>query len=164
MTNQTAITNTCSQYSDAVKKEAAIIYLVTGNKKRTSEQVNVPYSTLYSWMESDWWDGLIERVRHEKQDELDGQLSQVIDKAFASILDRLEHGDCRLDKDGQIVRVPVSARDATVIAGIAFDKRQILRNLPTSIKGDDSRLNQLADRLMAFAPANVIDGQTKDEE
>ena len=43
----------------------------------------------------------------------------------------------------------MKGRDLATVFGITFDKRQIIRNLPTSIKAEstDTRLNALADKV-----------------
>ena len=75
--------------------------------------------------------------------------------------DRLEHGECVLDKDGQTRRVPVKARDAMLIAAISFDKRQIARSLPTSITDTKGgKLGMLRDQL-AQVSGRIIEGEAR---
>jgi hypothetical protein len=47
-------------------------------------------------------------------------------KGIAVLMDRLEHGDYKLTKSGEIVRVPVAADVAVKIVGMAVDKHALL--------------------------------------
>ncbi len=48
-------------------------------------------------------------------------------------------------------RVPVSARDLAVIAGISYDKRRLSQNQPTSIKGDSKKIEELIKKFQAIS-------------
>lgn len=48
------------------------------------------------------------------------------------MLDRLENGDFYVDKDGRVMRKPVSVRDAAIVGAIGIDKRNILRSNQTT--------------------------------
>ena len=139
-----------SRYTDDKRREAAATYLVLGNLRATAKQCRVNERTLSDWVKSEWWDSLLQTLHHEKGVELDAKLSEVIDKALWNLKDRLDNGDVKIRADGTTQRVPVSAKDCAIIAAVGFDKRQILRNQPTSITGDSTqRLRELAARLIA---------------
>ena len=138
-----------SHYTDEKRREAAATYLVLGNLRATGKQCRVNERTLSDWVKSEWWHDLLQTLHYEKSVELDAKLSEVIDKALLNLTDRLDYGDLRIRPDGTTQRVPVSARDCAIIAAVGFDKRQILRNQPTSITGDSTqRLHDLAARLL----------------
>lgn len=152
-----------SQYSDEQRREAMAHYIVTGNISRTAELVNIPKRTLADWKSKDWWVTEVAKIRHEKQDELDANISRVIDSATMRLQHRIYDGDAYIKKDGEVGSKPVSARDLATITGIMFDKRQIMRNLPTSIKAEstDSRLNSLADKVRELQGGmTIINGST----
>lgn len=137
--------------------EAATRWLVTGNLHEVSRQMNIPRPTMRMWKKTEWWDPLVDAIRADKAEELDAVLTGVIHGATHAVADRLEGGEYRRDKNDEIVRVPVSARDAMMIAAIAFDKRQIGRNLPTSIsESSGDRLKALQAQLAAVS-GRVID-------
>jgi len=57
----------------------------------------------------------------------------------------------------------MSGRDLATTTGIMFDKRQIMRNLPTSIKAEstDSRLNDLATKVRELQGGQFTINQDK---
>lgn len=138
-----------SQYSNDERREAAANYVVMGNLSRVSRAVNIPRRTLFDWANSDWWQDLVQQIRHEKKDELDAEMSNAIHRAVQRTTERLESGDAYIAKDGEVAYKPVSGRDAATITGILFDKRQLLRNQATSIKTEstDARLADLASKV-----------------
>ena len=149
-----------SQYSREQVQEAAAHYVVTGSVAKVQELTGYPRQTIVDWSRTDWWDSLTVAIRAEKSDELDGALSGLIHAATAAAADRIEHGDHVIDRDGQLRRVPVKARDAMLVAAVAFDKRQISRNLPTSISESGSdRLRALQEQLRAIS-GRTIEGSS----
>lgn len=150
MRTSTAVTNaTGSRYTDIDRREAAMTYLITGNLRATAKQTGVNERTLADWVRSDWWDSLLQTLHAEKGIELDCKLSQIIDRCLDEVGDRLANGDHKIGKDGNLVRVPIPAKDAAIIAAVLFDKRQIIRNLPTAINRDTSHLQRVAANLIA---------------
>ena len=155
-----------SQYTREQIREAAAHYVVVGSVQRVAELTGIPDSTLDAWRRTDWWDALTSAIREDHADELDGALSGLIRSSVDTVRDRLANGDYKPMKikgeDGErveLVRVPVSLRDATLSYAVAFDKRQIARNLPTSITDNSSgRLRQLQDQLRQIS-GRTIDGK-----
>lgn len=147
-----------SRYTDVDRREAAITYLVTGNLRATAKQTGVNERTLADWVRSDWWDGLLQTLHAEKGRELDSKLSQIIDRCLVEVGDRLMNGDCKIGRDGNLVRVPIPAKDAAIIAAVMFDKRQIIRNLPTAISQDAGHLQRIAARLIGNVSATKSGG------
>lgn len=142
--------NTTSQYTDEQRREVLSHYAVLGNMTKVSELTSIPVSTLATWKgKSDWWVEGIDRIRQEKQDEIDANLSRIIHKSTEALETRIDKGDAYINKAGGVSCKPISGRDLATITGIIFDKRQISRNLPTSIRTEstDSRLTALADKV-----------------
>jgi hypothetical protein len=159
MSKSTAVTNAAgSRYTNVERREAATTYLITGNLRATAKQTGVNERTLADWVRSDWWDSLLQTLHAEKGIELDSKLTQIIDRCLDEVGDRLANGDCKLGKDGNVVRVPIPAKDAAIIAAVMFDKRQIIRNLPTSISRDTGHLQRVAANLMASLESKTQGG------
>lgn len=155
--------NSTSQYTDEDRREAASHYVLLGNAKKVSEITNIPNTTLHDWTKTDWWQGLTESIRKEKSDEIDASITNILDASTEQLLDRIKHGDeVSVDKEGNVLKLAMKGRDLATVFGITFDKRQIIRNLPTSIKAEstDSRLNMLADKVRELAAGQnkVING------
>jgi len=136
-----------SQYSDEDRRNAIGHYLVLGSLRRVEDATGIPNQTLSGWTKTDWWNQAIGKIRAERNDELDNRLSAAVDKALDGIMDRLEHGDAQVI-DGEIRRVPIKARDLAVVTGVTFDKRQLLRSMPTSINQSAGGMDALAGRMV----------------
>ncbi len=150
---KTALANQGSKYSDVKRRQAIGVYVVTGSYTQTGKQLNIPERTINQWGKTDWWLSEIARVREEKQDELDAQITGYIEKAFKNVDDRLEHGDPYIKKDGDIGLKPVSCRDSAMVGGILFDKRALIRNMPTNITSntDSAKLLKLQEQFEQLA-------------
>lgn len=156
-------TGRSSPYSQEQIAQAALAYVIEGRCTKVEELTGIPERTVNLWTHQEWWPALIDQARMAKQDEVDAGLQRMQDKAISASIERLENGDWIMGKDGQLIRKPVSAKDAAVVAAVAFDKQRIIRNLPTSItaSGGDSRLNAMAERLKEIErkqEAKVVQG------
>lgn len=136
---------------------AAKAYLATGTWNAASKHTGIPVDTIKTWGRKDYWPIILEDINYLKNIETDRQLSQLMEKALSESLDRLEKGDTVIVK-GELVRKPVSARDAALIAAIAYDKRALHRGDPTRIEEKnfsiDDRLVELKDTFDALAKRN----------
>lgn len=152
-----------SKYTDVQRRHALGVFVVLGNYQATANETNIPYRTVHEWSKKEWWLKLLEEVRREKADELDTLVTNGIHKAIDSVTDRLDDGDAYLRKDGEIGYKPVSARDSATVLGILYDKRQIMRLLPTTITQttDSNKLLKLQEKFEALAGRNakVIEGE-----
>lgn len=143
-----------SKYSNQQRIEAAVYYMVHGSLTKTAKACGIPLTTLYDWKQSDWWPLLTEQVRSEKEHEFQAGFSRIVASAIGEIEDRLQHGDVKLvkGKEGfEERRVPISAKDATVIAGISYDKLRLSLNLPTSIRSSQKSLAELSEEFTKIA-------------
>jgi transposase-like protein len=150
-----------SYYPLDERERAVALYLIHGNSHKVSELTGIPQRTLNDWIRrAEWWADSLARIRHEHQAEIDAGLTRIISDAIAQQLDRLEHGDeVILDKD-TVMRRKLSGKDCAVMAAIAFDKRQILRHEPTSIRTAESRsvrLARLAQNMREALQGRVIE-------
>lgn len=145
-------------YTTEDKQQAIGHFLVIGNVKATAEKLSIPRSTLRGWMQTEWWQKTLEAARQAQQAELDAMHTRIIQATGEAILDRLENGDAILNANGELVRKPMSGRDMATIHGIMFDKRQISRNMPTSIRGGsvDEKLKELLMKFEHIANEKVV--------
>ena len=152
------LANKGSKYTDEHRRAAIGMFLVTGNYKETAKRLNMPDTTIHNWTKSEWWLNEIAIVRAEKSDELDAMVSNSINKAIKSVDDRLESGDAYvIAKTGEVGYKPVSARDSATVLGILYDKRQIMRLLPTTITAstDNDKLLKLQQSFEQLAAAKT---------
>lgn len=152
-----------SKYTNEERLEAISHYAVLGNMVKVSELTGISERTLSDWKnKSDWWEPALQEVRTLKQDEIDSSLTRIIHKSTEALEDRIDKGDAYVTKSGEVDRKPMSGRDLATVTGIIFDKRQISRNLPTSIKSEstDARLTSLADKVRELQGGMVtIEGE-----
>lgn len=159
--------NSTSQYSDEDRREAAAHYVLHGVMSKVSKLTGIAEGTLSDWKnKSDWWVGLTEAIRIEKSDQIDSSITRILEASTAQLEDRIVNGDEVIGKDGDKLKLAMKGRDLATVFGITFDKRQIIRNLPTSIKAEstDSRLNTLAEKVRELQAGgnNVILGDTEE--
>ena len=147
---------------------AATVFVSTGMASHAAAAAGTSVSAVNEWRRKEWWPALTVAVRHAKQAELDGALTALIHSSVAAAQDRIASGDCRLvrrkDENGvenhELVRVPVSARDAAIVAAVAADKRQIVRGEATEIvRHDSDRLSVLRDQMRTIS-GRVIEGES----
>jgi hypothetical protein len=129
----TTLAENGSYYTDDRRREALGAFVVLGNIQKVAAHVGIPARTIYDWSKKEWWLKELATVREEKSQELDMQLSISIEKARESVDSRLDVGDPYINKDGQIDFKPVSCRDSATVLGILYDKRALMRNMPTKI-------------------------------
>src|SRR5437762_2423370 len=126
-----------SHYSDQQRREAVTCYLLHGNWRRVSELTHIPQRTLNDWSIQPWFATMLAELRAEKDSELAGSYTRIIDVAVEQLLDRLSNGDPYI-VGGEVKRKPVSARDLALVAAITYDKRALARSeSPTPIRNDD---------------------------
>lgn len=157
---QSNITTNTSPYSDEQRREAVIHYLASGKYSITAKRTGIPITTICYWRNSDWWDDVAASVRAGLEDESRAKLQAITHKALDSAIDRLDNGETYVSK-GEQIRVPVKARDAMLIAAMAYDKLRLSLNLPGRIT-DTGRVDSLADqlaKLSAQVNATVVSEQ-----
>lgn len=161
-------------YTPEEKIGAVMAYMVTGTSRKASRICGVPEGTIRWWKaRSLWWDSTMAECRRKKQDELDAMTTNVIHKAVEQIEDRVQNGNTRRNKDGEEVNTPMTAQELSMVVGILFDKRQLIRGDPTSrteTVSESERLNELQNKFEQMAKevqgynAKVIEGETVPED
>lgn len=158
--------STGSQYTDEQRREAMSHYALLGNAQKVSDLTSIPRRTINDWTKTEWGVGLLASIRLEKSDEIDAIISNTLEKSSQALLDRIDNGDDVITSNGEHDRQLMRGRDLATVFGIMFDKRQIIRNLPTSIKAEstDTRLNSLADKVRELQAGQnkVISGDAEE--
>ena len=133
------------QYTPEQKIQTVMYYLTEGGKaSRVAKKTGIKASTIRKWKSSaPWWGEVMKKCRAIKQDELDAAFTLVIHDTVDRIHERVLHGDVKLDKEGNLVAVPMSGKDLAYVANSLFDKRSLLRGDPTTLKKDVSTTDQL---------------------
>jgi hypothetical protein len=152
-------------YSEEQKVLAVSCYLSAGSYRKAEELCGVKWQAIAQWKHRtpDWWQETVDKLNAEMEEQYRAGWRNVLVKSLDVMQDRLEHGNHKLLKDGTIVRVPVEAKDAVVIGGIAADKLRVSMGLPNRITGkveDNDRLEELRKMAEASRAARKPEGQT----
>lgn len=145
------------------RENAVRTYLALGSYRKAGEALGISWQAIALWKHRDpvWWDETVAKVQIELEEQYRAGWRNVLSSALTVMQDRLENGNHKLVKvekgdsgefEPVIVRVPVEAKDAVVIGGIACDKLRVSMGLPSRIVGkveDNDRLNDL--RKLALA-------------
>lgn len=143
----TGIQTKAGWYPDAKRIEAATVFAFTGDIAKTAELAKLPHDTVKKWRREAWFKEILEEIREENNDKLDTLHTTVIHKSQELLLDRLENGDVTVLRDGSVIRKPVAVKELVQISGTITDKRQIIRNKPTSISGSQSEQKSETEKL-----------------
>lgn len=137
-------------YSDRQKIEAVTTYLMLGSISLTAAALKMSEHTLMYWKKSDWWNDLVQEMKREENLVLSNKIKKIVDKSWDVVADRMEKGDWIYDqKTGQLVRKPVSMRDASKVAMDSVMLREKLNmNENFTVAAD-----QIEDKLTKLAKA-----------
>lgn len=137
--------------------EAVRLYSLTGSLAKVSRELGVPLYELTKLTRTQWWQDELAALRREEMALTNASLTRVFDQTLAQIEDRLTNGDFTVSQGGALRRVPVSASTLARLADMVFDKRQLVRNEPTIIAGDNDKLARLADKLRRLGAARTLE-------
>jgi hypothetical protein len=142
------------------KLKAAALYAEIGVFSQVAELLGVTPQTISTrWAVEPWWQEAVEKWRKDYDEASKARLRKITEKADNAVLERLEHGDVRLGRDGSPIPVPVSARDAAVISAISRDKLRAAEGKPTHISVDLTKLLELRGKLTQRESATTLEGE-----
>jgi hypothetical protein len=152
-------------YSWDKRMEVVARYMLLGNMRAVSEQTGVAYQTLMDWKSSDWWPDLVQQLKRQKSQKQTDNIISLIDQSLEVMKDRLDNGDFVFDqKTGQVVRKPVSVRDATAIATALLQRQTAIEQMEQKYAQEQlsvkETLVQLANEFKKYnkiASSNVSD-------
>lgn len=150
---------TGSSHSWEKRMEVVSRYMLLGNIRVVSEQTGVQYSTIVDWKKQDWWADMVDQIRRQKKTKTSDSITKIVESSLDILHDRLENGDWILNnKTGEIVRKPVGAKEAIVIANQLMQRQIQLEDLiERSSKTEDNvqdTLNALATEFIKWQKKN----------
>jgi hypothetical protein len=161
-------------YTDEERENAVRCYVAGGSYSKAEAMCGVPKTAMAVWKHRDpqWWDDTITKIHMEMEEQYRAGWREVLGLGLDAMQDRLRNGNhmpIKVKKedgtfDYEMVRVPVPAKDAVVISGIAADKLRVSMGLPNRITGkveDNDRLESL--RKMAEASRAARTGKEPSE-
>ena len=152
------------RYTWEKKYSVVAVYLQCGSLRETEAQTGVPAATVQLWKQSPWWEDLANQIKTADHTQLNNKLSKIIKKALNHIEDGIENGELVLNnKTGELVRKPLSVRDATRAASELMQRQMAVNKaiVETDIKKQtvEDTLKLLATEFAKMAnskPAPVI--------
>ncbi len=165
LSNSAGVTKNCRKYTPEEKIQAVTLYFMCGSMKQVFKDTGIPWQIISQWRRlSPWWDEITNKLRKEKQDELDVMMTNFLHEAQEQALDRVTNGDFKITSSGEIKRIPMSGRDLALTSVAFFDKRALIRGDATSISKRQDPLGDIKDKLEQFAQfsaAKQIDGDSR---
>jgi len=167
----TASTN--RQWSDGQKTEAIQSFLLLGNLALTSRILGIPEITLRVWKRTAWWNDIVQEIKTQERIELSGKMKKLVNASLLVVADRLQDGDFTFDqKTGQMIRKPVSMKDAHKVAMDMQGRQELLDKVKEDEILDDvnteSKLLKLAEKFADMATKkieqNTLEHRTVDVE
>lgn len=142
-------------WSESQKIEAVTTYLALGSATQTAGVLDIPLATLNRWRYADWWKKIEEDLKREENLHLNARLSKIVSKALDVTEDRLDKGNYQYDpKTSELIRVPVSLKDAAKVANDMLERKDIIEAKPMQEqieKTVDDRLAKLAEQFRQFS-------------
>ena len=140
-----------STYTPEQRWNAVLAWSITGSAAKASRICGVDAGTISAWRaNSDWWAIFLEEARRQQAQEFDAALTGMVEKSISVAMQALDNPN-------------ISARDAAVIMGIAYDKRALHRGQATSrverVNLSDLKA-QFAKVIEGEASSNNMKGQT----
>jgi hypothetical protein len=142
--------------------ECVTKYLALGNLRLVSELTGVSYGLIREWRTAPWWYELEAEIKASRILQVDNKLSKIVDTSLSMVQDRLEFGDFVFNqKSGEVVRKPVSLRDATRTASdlmtrqVALHKESSENTTSIATASVADQLKLLADEFAKFNKRNT---------
>ena len=127
---------------------------------------NVPPHAVEEFTRQTWWTDIAKQLRSTLDLDIEQSFGRLGARALAQLEDRLTYGDFYINRLGQRARRPLTAKELTDIAKLAFEKRKEARALVEGITGEGEKepektdLEKLAELLRSAAlrttPQNPI--------
>jgi hypothetical protein len=128
---------TYNPWTNEQRYEACVAYVLYGKVDKVVEITGVPRRTVYTWINSNWWPGMLDKAKREHQELIEARLSDIVEKATAELIDRLKYGDDVYDsKKGITVKVPIRAKELNLIIANLTDRLRTIRNQPNRLTAE----------------------------
>lgn len=143
---------------------AVRLYYSTGSYPKTAQALGVSVYEVTRLSKTGWWRDEIAALQRDEIAQSNVRMTKILDMALGELEDRLENGD-EVVVGGVLQTKKVDARTLSTIVNVVFDKRQLLRGMPTSIGSQEGKLEELAEKLRALGKVRaevVVEGEVID--
>lgn len=143
------------------KIEAVTTYLALGNLRHVAAVTGVSHGMIKQWRIQPWWKEVEAEIIASRRIQSANKLSKIVDKSLDVIDDRLDNGDFVYNsKSGELLRKPVTLRDATSAANALMQRAAIIEKLNKDeqvVEATQSIQEQLVSLAAEFAKMNKRD-------
>lgn len=139
---------TDSKYTESQRMTVLACYAETGSARAASKLTGVPASTIARWLEDEEVATLVLQLRSAIREQAAFEYLELVQLGQRATRKRLIEGDPHVTKDGELMYVPVKARDAMIVTSIAHDKLTQLAGGLDGQRGAGAALANLAGRLV----------------
>lgn len=151
-------------HAEEAKTKALAIYAETGSTLTAAEATGIPRRTIANWIERDpEIDAKLDAFRRVVRERAAHLFAEGAVLGAEATIDRLKNGDW-IHKGGQLVRVPVPAREASFIASVFVDKHTAITGGMAKQSDQERSLTDLAKQLVEemerrkkSRPAEIVD-------
>ncbi len=148
-----------TKYTREDRYKAAAALVATGNSKAASRESRIPASTIRHWSHNNEdFQLMCQEIKTEYGEKIKYKFAEIINESADQTLDRIRNGDVIRDsRTGDLVRVPVKARDLAIIGGVNFDKLRLAENQPTNIvqhENSEDSIKRFTEKFQAIAEAH----------
>ena len=151
-------------WSDGQKLEAVQTYLMLGSVRTTAAVLNIPEITVKVWRTKGWWKDLEAELKLQDELQLGTRLKRIAEKSLEVVEDRLQNGNFMYDqKTGNLVRIPVSVKDAHKVGLDSVKQRELIVNKQDHQVHDgkmESKLIELAGKFAEMVNKKIDDKRT----
>lgn len=137
-----------NSYTWAKRFDVVARYMLLGNARLVSEQTNISYDTLMDWKRSDWWPEVVQQLRRQNKKKTSDSLVKVVENSLEVVSERLENGDWVLNqKTGEMVRKPVTAKDAATIANNLLQRQIQVEDIVYAVENKQESVKDTLEML-----------------
>jgi hypothetical protein len=140
---------------DTLQTKAIRAYLTTGSLAATSRELGVSLAVVRKMAATQSWAEELGLLRRIEQAVLDTSLTDILGTTLSELKHRLQFGEEVFDKEGGSHMRPLSGATLVRIMEAVFDKRQLIRGLPTAVTNEGSKLSELAAKLEELGRAQA---------
>lgn len=152
MTRETDIPLKIGRYTTrACRQLAARVFVETGSPAEAAKACGVTNGAVQRWLRREDFRLDVEAYTRQLERRQSALLRQAADKAIRRMIQTLDEGEQRMASGGAVVTVPVTGRDAAMMAGVAFDKLRLAEGRPTRITADVARIAAVRGQMKALA-------------
>lgn len=167
--NRAVNAETNKRWSDRQKIECVTTFLALGGSVAlTSAALKIPEQTIWVWKRSEWWHDMVSEIKQEERLELSTKIKKIVEKSWEIVGDRLENGDFIYDqKKGELIRKPVSLKDAAKVANdsvVLREKLELNENFTVANDQIEDKLAKLAKAFQDLAKGVVHQPPAEDIE